>query len=127
MFRRIFLPCLSLALFAAAADKANFSGTWHLHEGKSDVTHSHTVKKVQQSDSAITINETNLKLDGKANANGVSAKLDGGALVIRTKHEKMSMEERWSLSGDGRILTIASKASGGPGGAMNVSQQYSKD
>ena len=94
MFRRIFLPCLSLALFAAAADKPNFSGTWHLHEGKSDVTHSHTVKKVQQSDAEITINETNLKLDGKANANGVSAKLDGGALVIRTKHEKMSMEDK---------------------------------
>jgi len=132
MFRRIFLPCLSLALWALpsdalAADKPNFSGTWQLNEGKSDLTHKHVTKKVQQSDADITINNTTLKLDGKANDQGVSAKLDGSGLLIRTKQDKLSLEERWTLSPDGKILTIAIKATGGPGGAMNMSQQYSKD
>lgn len=127
MFRRILLPCLALALAAYAADKPNFSGTWHLHEGRSDLTHSHVTKKVKQSDSEITVNNTTLKLDGKANDQGVSAKWEGSALVIRTKHEKISMEERWTLGADGKTLTIATKATGGPGGNMNMSQQYSKE
>jgi hypothetical protein len=127
MFRRILFPCLIFALTAFAADKPNFSGTWHLDESKSDVTHSHVTKKVQQSDSEITINNITLKLDGKTNENGVSAKLDGSGLVIRTKHDKLSVEERWSLSGDGKRLTIVSKASGGPAGANTISQHYSKE
>jgi hypothetical protein len=115
------------ALLAQAADKPNFSGTWHLNEGKSDLTHRHLMKKVEQSEAEITINNVTLKLDGKTNDQGVSAKLDGGALVIRTKQDKMSMEERWTLAGDGKSLTISIKATGGPSGAMTMSQQYSKE
>lgn len=126
MFRRIFLLSLSLALFAYAADKPNFSGTWHLDEGKSDISHNHVTKKVQQADAEITINGNTLKLDGKANDQGVSAKLEGAALVVRSKQDKTSIEERWSLAPDGKKLTIAIRASGG-GNNMTMSQQYTKE
>jgi hypothetical protein len=127
MIRRFFLTCICFSLWLGAADRPNFSGTWQLDEGKSDLTHKHVTKKVQQGEGEITINDVTLKLDGKANAQGVSAKMDGAALVIRTKQEKMSLEERWTLTGNGRGLSISTKASGGPGGAMMMAQNYTKD
>lgn len=131
MFRRIFLTTLSLALLASAADKPNFSGTWNLDQGKSELTNSQLVKKVQHTDDEISIDNgkhpVTLKLNGKANDQGVSAKLDGGALVIRTKQEKMTLVERWSLSSDGKVLTVSSQATGGPGGPMNMTQVYNKE
>ena len=131
MIRRMLLTTLSFALLVTAADKPSFTGNWHIDQGKSELTGSQLVKKVQQSDDSITIdngkNSVTLKLDGKANDQGVSAKLEGATLVMRTKHDKMTLVERWTVSADGKTLTVASQASGGPAGPMNLSQVYNKE
>jgi len=130
--KRIFLLSiflLSLVAFAATPP-VNFSGMWTLNRAKSDASPADAPKK-----SAMKINQqagrieiwyyitdglgdhdwgSNYTLDGKVNHNswdGVEVKTsqgwDGSTLVFNVRRGANSeYKERWSLSPDGKTLTI---------------------
>jgi hypothetical protein len=117
------LLSLVAAWVLAAADKPDFSGSWKLNYSKSSVNApAGASKKVEQSDNQLKLVstkngqtvETTLRLDGKPNENGVSAKWEGAVLVVRSKREaggaKIQSEERWTL--EGNTLTVATRVTG---------------
>jgi len=128
-------------LFAAtlpAADKPNFSGTWKLNLSKSDfgmapapdkmeriIVHTEpTIKSTVSQSGAqgeMTTEET-LTTDGKDSVNKVRgvdmksvANWDGSKLVVKSKREfngmELSITQNWSLSADGKVLTMANNIS----------------
>lgn len=122
----------------AWAAKPNFSGTWKLDASQSDfgpmptpdkwertITHedpSLKYKTVQVGQQGELTTETSYTTDGKERTNkfrdqeykGV-AKWDGDVLTIQSKREIQGMEitinERWTLSPDGKVLTISNAIS----------------
>jgi len=137
MFRRIFVMMAACALMLAAADKPDFSGSWKLNNSKSSVNApAQSTKKIEQGDKELKMSttrggqtaETTLRLDGKANENGVSAKWDGAVLVVRSSRNaggvKVQSEERWSR--DGNTLTIDSRVTGVPGEDLSMKYVYEK-
>jgi hypothetical protein len=129
------------ALLAAnlpAADKPNFSGTWKLNSGKSDfgmapapdkmdrvIVHSDPTLKVTTTQSGAqgeaTTDET-LTTDGKDSINKVRgvdmksvASWDGPKLVVKSKRDfngmELSITQNWTLSADGKVLTLANNIS----------------
>ena len=129
---------LTVGVSQAWADKPDFSGTWKLNNDKSEfgpmpapdkweskVNHKDPALKyttVQSSAQGEMTTETNYTTDGKECTNKFmgndykgTAKWDGDALVIDSKRDFQGMEitiqDRWTLSPDGKVLTIARKVS----------------
>ena len=129
---------LGLAIPAGAWAKPNFSGDWKLNAAKSDFGQMTGPEKM---DRKIIHEDPNLKFstvqsgpqgevttdmayttDGKPTINKTptgdatgTATWDGDALVIVNKRQFQSLEitetDRWTLSEDGKTLTIAHKVS----------------
>jgi hypothetical protein len=125
---------LCFALAAAAAEKPDFTGKWKLNASKSDLGQmpvpdkwEMTVEHKDPNVKSTTVTagqmgertmEAVYKTDGTETTNKgfgdsetkSTAKWDGGVLAIVTNMEfqgnKMTMESRWSLSGDGKVLTM---------------------
>ncbi len=132
MLRRLLLLSIPAAMLMAA-DKPDFSGHWVVDLAKSDfgmmpppskierdIDHKDpniSIKTLQvgergemKTESSYTTDgkEANVKLRGRDAK--VKAKWDGAKLKVNTKSEFNGMEigqqETWTLSGDGKTLTI---------------------
>ncbi len=126
----------SLAVPSGAIAKPNFSGDWKINIEKSDfgaipapekmertITHEDPrlkFKTVQSGPQGEVTTEMAYTTDGKPSTNKTprgevtgTARWDGETLAIDTKREVQGMEitlvERWTLSEDGKILTINNK------------------
>lgn len=127
---------LSLALSSGALAKPNFTGEWKMNADKSDfgpmpppekfernISHDDPSMKwsqVQVGPQGEVKSEMSYTTDGKPSVNKTprgeitgTAAWDGDVLTITTKREFQGMEitqaERWSLSEDGKTLTINNK------------------
>jgi hypothetical protein len=137
------LAGLVLVMCAVMAQaKSDFTGEWKLDVAKSDfgpmpapqsmvqkITHQEPNLKVvstQVSERGEFTSERNYTTDGKECVNKMrnsevksTLKWDGDTLVIDSKLEfqgnPISTSERWSLSGDGKVLTIKSHFSSSQG------------
>lgn len=131
---RVVFAVAAVTLLAALAQaKPNFTGEWKMNKEKSAYGQipapDSLVRTIQHDDPKITMETTQAgqageiksKLayttDGKECTNTINgqevkgtAKWDGDALVIQSKRQVQGMEltfhERWSLSEDGKALTI---------------------
>lgn len=133
MKRPAWLAAMAILAAAAAAAAPNFTGTWKLNLSKSDygqmpppssmtqtVTHEEPKLKVavkQSRDQGDLEWEANYTTDGKESVNEIMgnpmksvAKWDRDALVIETKgsfgDNEFTITARWTLSEDGKTLTI---------------------
>ena len=136
--RRAFVlaAAFAVAIAAPAAAAPNFSGSWKMNASKSDygpipapdklerkITHEDpslkmtTVQSGQQGE--ITSNIA-YKTDGSESINKIRdmeiksvAKWDGDALTVASKRDfqgtEITINERWTLSADGKVLTIVNK------------------
>lgn len=122
----------------------NFTGTWKLNIAKSDFGQTPVpeslVDKIEHKETAITLNSTrveqgatdavtlNLTTDGKENINTVHGaevktklKWEGTMLLldsmITVEGGSISLKDKWSLSADGKVLTIARHYTGPEGEA----------
>jgi hypothetical protein len=130
----------------------NFTGTWKLNLAKSDFGRTPApeslVDKIEHKDAAITLNSTrveqgatdaitlNLTTDGKENTNKVHGaevktklKWEGAALLldsaITLEGGSVSLKDKWTLSADGKTLTITRHYSG-PEGEADVTYLLEK-
>lgn len=136
----VFALFTAAAAFAAAPD---FSGNWKLNGSKSDfgqfpapssltqkITHAEpklTVETNMSTDNGDMQFSANYTTDGKESTNQgfggsemkSTANWDGATLVIETKgafgDNAFSMKDKWSLSDDGKTLTVLRHFSGGMG------------
>ncbi|MBK5294610.1 MAG: hypothetical protein JJE04_23380 [Acidobacteriia bacterium] len=143
MNRRLLPAILIVAAIALPATAApNFSGKWKLDSAKSNfgpmpapsvfnrtVTHedpSMEVSTTQSGRQGEATTHMKYTTDGKESVNTLRGaevksivKWDGATLVISYKREtpqgEIAVEERWTLSEDGKTTTINSKISGGFG------------
>jgi hypothetical protein len=124
---------LLLALAATAAAKPNLSGDWKLNSSKSDFGQmpppSSMTQKVVHEDPSLKVAvkqssemgdmdfESTYTTDGKESTNTFMnnptksvVKWDGDTLAIETKGKfgdnDFTMLDKWTLSGDGKVLTI---------------------
>jgi hypothetical protein len=144
---RIFsLTLLTLAIgLVQAQAKADFSGTWKLNAGKSDFgpmpPPDSITEKIAHQDPSLKLNvattggmqgdmtyDVTYTTDGKECVNHVAdnefkstLKWDGDELTIDTKGSfsgtDFTSKDRWSLSADGKTLTIARHISSAMGEA----------
>lgn len=140
------MALFSLALPLAAAP--NFSGSWMLNLAKSQYGQFPApevmLRTVQMQGGTLSMSTyqkgaqgevtTELKytLDGKPSVNGANtgiAQWLGDTLVIESTREaqgaKLTQRDVWSLSPDGRTLTVATKVKL-PGGEFDVKQVFEK-
>ncbi len=139
---------LLISLPGVAASKPDFSGKWTLNLAKSDygimqaqapqkfervITQEGAVLKFTTHQSGARgeiTTEMAYTTDGKPSINKTprgevtgTAKWDGNALVIASKREvngaTITQDERWTLSGDGKTLTIVNKI-GMPAGDTEI-------
>jgi hypothetical protein len=132
---RVFSVALLAAAFGMlqAQAKPNFSGTWKLNTGQSDfgampapdsrtdkIAHADpdlTDSMTQSGQNGEVTAELKYSTDGKETTNSVrgnqvksTAKWEGDELVIDGKAAfngaDVTLKDRWSLSGDGKTLTI---------------------
>jgi hypothetical protein len=132
---RLFSAALLAAAFGLlqAQAKPNFSGSWKLNTGKSDfgampapdsrsdtIAHEDPDLKdsyTQNGQMGETTAEMKYSTDGKETTNSIrgneiksTAKWDGDDLVIDGKAQfngaDVTLKDRWSLSADGKTLTI---------------------
>jgi hypothetical protein len=132
---RVFSVALLAAVFGLlqAQAKPNFSGTWNLNTGKSDfgpmpapdtrtdrITHEDPELKdsyTQSGQMGEVTAEIKYSTDGKETTSSVrgneikcTARWDGDELVIAGKTSfngaDVTLADRWSLSADGKTLTI---------------------
>ena len=136
-----------------AQSKPNYTGEWTLVPGKSDfgmmpppssgvqkVTHNEPQLKVvstQTSDQGTNTTESTYTTDGKECVNKgfmdsemkSTAKWDGDVLVIDSKMDMqgnaITITNRWTLSGDGKGLTVAMHFAS-PMGDGDVKMVYEK-
>lgn len=141
--KTIILAGLVLVMCAAVAQaKPDFTGEWKLDVAKSDfgpmpapqsmvqkITHQEPNLKVVQtqvSERGEFTSERNYTTDGKECVNKMrntevksTLKWDGDTLVMDSKLEfqgnPITTSQRWSLSGDGKVLTIKSHFSSSQG------------
>src|SRR3954451_7013824 len=122
----------ALAIVTTASAKPNFSGTWRLNKTKSNygpvsgpdrmerkIIHEDPVLKmviVQANDEGEKTLEQMYRTDGSESVNKVGsrevtsvARWDGDVLVISSEQGKLAQSERWSLSEDGRVLTLVNR------------------
>jgi hypothetical protein len=137
------LALAAIAAFGAAADKPNFSGDWTVDLTKSDFgpipPPSGMTRKVDHKDPAVTVVETQTggpqgdmtvtskySTDGKETTNELmgsqtksTAKWDGSALVVATNADfqgtAITLTDKWTLSDDGKVTTIARHIATGQG------------
>jgi hypothetical protein len=129
-----------MSVSVLAARKPNLSGTWTLDLSRSDygVMQAQAPQKLERTivheDPSLKFTtrqtgargevttEMSYTTDGKPSVNRTPrgevtgiAKWDGNVLVISSKREingaEITQNERWSLSGDGKTLTILNKIS----------------
>jgi hypothetical protein len=135
--------------------KPDFSGTWKLSKTKSDlgmmadrIPEDFTVKidhkepeiKISQPGMRGGAQESKVTTDGKESSTTTQgpmgemtskavAKWDGSALALNVSREMggqtMSQSDRWTLSPDGKTLTIARKMNS-PMGEMEITQVLEK-
>lgn len=142
MKRTAWLAAIAILAAAGAMAAPNFTGTWKLNLSKSDfgqmpppnsmtqtVTHEDPKLKVvmkQSRDQGDFEWEANYTTDGKESVNEMMgnpmksvAKWDGDALVIQTKgsfgDNEFTINARWTLSEDGKTLTISQRWSSSMG------------
>jgi hypothetical protein len=151
--RRWFLIAAWVALAAGSAlAKPDFSGEWKMNPAKSDygqvpmpasivrtIQHAEpniSIKTVQQSDRGEITTDLKFTTDGKEGANEIrgsevkgTARWQGDTLVIETRREmqgaQIRSQDRWTLSGDGRTLTVLTNVKS-PAGDMNVKVTFDK-
>lgn len=127
---------LAMCALAQPAPKPNFSGEWHMDAAKSDFGKfqmpTTLIRVIVQKDPDLTIDTTQrgvngeqtsrvyYRTDGVETVNHLSSGVgtshafwDGNTLVIRTTMKSrndvdIEMEERWTLSPDGKTLTTTS-------------------
>jgi len=144
MLRQALLVLLAVPLAAAP----NFSGSWMLNLAKSQYGQFPApevmVRQIQHQDPALSMSTyqkgaqgevtTELKYttDGKPAVNGEnkgSAHWDNDKLVIETSRDyqgtKLTQREEWTLSADGKTLTIATHVKL-PNGEFDVKQVFEK-
>lgn len=127
---------LALGISAQAFARPNFSGTWKMNPSKSDYgpvpapeKMERTIKHDDPKLSMVTTQagpqgeiKTNIAYmtDGTESKNMVQgqeaisvAKWDGDVLTVKSKRQVQGMEitfnERWTLSEDGKVLTIVNQ------------------
>lgn len=137
---------VAVLALASAWAKPNFSGDWRLNAAKSDfgsvpapekmerkITHEDPSLKMittQSGPQGEVTTELAYKTDGSPSTNKIRgremtgvAQWEGDVLTISTKREVQGMEvttdERWTLSPDGKTLTINTKA-GTPNGEFKI-------
>jgi hypothetical protein len=146
MLNRALVVAALLAMPLAAAP--NLSGSWMLNLAKSQYGQFPApevmVRQIQHKDPSLSMSTyqkgaqgevtTELKYttDGKPAVNGEnkgSAHWDNDKLVIETSREyqgtKLSQREEWTLSADGKTLTIATHVKL-PNGEFDVKQVFEK-
>jgi hypothetical protein len=149
----VVLLLLLSASALSAQSKPNFSGEWTLVPGKSDfgmmpppssgvqkITHNEPQLKVvstQTSDQGTNTTESTYTTDGKECVNKEfmdsemksTAKWDGDVLVIDSKMDMqgnaITITNRWTLSGDGKSLTVAMHFAS-PMGEGDIKMVYEK-
>ena len=126
------------AAFASAAEKPNFSGVWKMNPAKSDFgpvpapdklerTIKHADPKLDITTASVgpqgdMKTDSSYTTDGKDSVNkqaGMEVKSvaawEGDKLVIKYKREIQGMDisfvENWSLSADGKVLTVVNDLS----------------
>lgn len=122
----------ALAIATAATAKPNFSGTWLLNKAKSNygpvsppkrmerkIVHEDPTLKmiiVQANDEGEKTLNQEYRTDGSESVNKVgsreitsTAKWDGQVLVISSERGEFAQSERWTLSDDGRVLTVVNR------------------
>lgn len=139
MKRRIVLAwvaALALTVTGQAWAKPNFTGSWKLNAGKSNFGPmpgpEKMERKIAHDDPSLKITTTQVgpqgevtsdltyKTDGSESVNKMRgaevkavAKWEGNALTVASKREVQGMEitqnENWTLSEDGKVLTIVNK------------------
>jgi hypothetical protein len=145
MNRTLLLATL-LALPLAAAP--NLSGNWVLNVAKSQYGQFPApeimIRRIQHSDPVLSMStyqkgaqgevttELKYSTDGKPVVNGEnqgSAHWDGNTLVIETSRDyqktKLTQRDEWTLSADGKTLTIATHVKL-PNGEFDVKQVFEK-
>lgn len=135
--------------------KPDFSGTWKLNKAKSElgmfadrmpddftvkIDHKDPEIKISQPSMRGGTQESKVTTDGKPSESTAQgpmgevkskaiAKWDGAALVLDVEREMggntMSQSDRWTLSPDGKTLTIARKMVS-PMGEMEITQVLDK-
>ena len=138
MSRKLFFAVALLAVSAAAQSKPDFGGTWKLNPAKSDFgplppPDTRTDVIVQDAsglsdavDTSGPQGQMDLKLaykfdgtetvnDFRGNAVKSTAKWDGAALVVDSKlnmnDQEIGLVSKWTLSDDGKTLTMATHLS----------------
>ena len=126
------------ATLASAADKPNFTGSWKMNSEKSDFGPVPPPEKMERTikheDPKLNVNsmsvgpqgenktEANYTTDAKDSVNKMNgmevksvAAWDGSNLTIKYKREAQGMEisfvENWTLSADGKVLTVVNNLS----------------
>ena len=125
----------AIGALGAAADKPNFSGDWTLDAAKSNFGQipppASMTRKVEQNGASVEVTQTETggpqgevtvtakySTDGQPTANQFrgadsqsTAKWEGDALAIVTNTKiqgiPITVTERWTLSGDGKIMIVA--------------------
>ncbi|MDP4265747.1 MAG: hypothetical protein Q8941_24730 [Bacteroidota bacterium] len=105
-----FLAAFAFLSFTKVADKANFSGSWSLNEGKSelgDFARFATRKiKVEQKDDAITISKTGPSFNGDDITNTETITFDGKTSESTVfGNAKKKSTAKWT--DDGKTLSIS--------------------
>ena len=148
---RLLLGCLILAVSAMAAP--NFSGDWKLNLSKSEygqvpapesvvrsIKHQDPVLEIsthQKGQAGDVMNSLKYTTDGKECTNTTqtgevkgTAKWDGNKLVISSTRKiqtfDITSKETWSLSDDGKTLTILNHISLPQQGDFDVKQVFEK-
>ena len=108
---------LLLLSFAFLADRANFSGTWALNEGKSDFGQrgsrfaTKTIK-VEQKEDAITISRTTPNFQGGDDVTTTETLSFDGKESQSTVFETMTRKSALKWADDGQSFVISSTTSG---------------
>lgn len=128
----MFAAITALAIAAAASAKPNFSGTWRLNKEKSNYgpvsAPTRMERKILHEDPMLTMTivqsndegERTLKqvyrTDGSESLNKIGnrevtsvAKWDDEVLVISSERGDLAQTERWTLSEDGKALTLVNR------------------
>ncbi|WP_155121557.1 hypothetical protein [Bryobacter aggregatus] len=151
MLRRILLLAVPAAMLLAA-DKPDYSGHWVIDTAKSDfgpmpapekmerdIDHKDPqmkVKSLQKSERGEFTTDSQYTTDGKESTvqmrgreAKVSAKWNGNKLEVHTKSEfngmALTQKESWSLSGDGKTLTINNEIQS-PQGEFTMKSVFTK-
>lgn len=137
-----------LAALAGSAAAADFSGSWMLNATKSQFGQFPApevmLRNVKQDGGQIVMStyqkgaqgevrsELRYTTDGRSATNGAStgtARIEGQTLVIESAREaqgaKLTQRDVWSLSADGKTLTVESRIQL-PNGTFEVKQVFEK-